>query len=58
MKNQNYINNEWCGSIGGNKIPIENPFTQETITEVPDGSEQDVNNAVSSAKSAWDNIKQ
>ena len=54
MKNQNYINNEWCDSIGGNRITIENPFTQETITEVPDSSEQDVNNAVSSAKSAWE----
>ena len=53
MKNQNYINNQWCNSSDGAKIPIENPFTQEIITEVPNSSEQDVNDAVLFAKSAW-----
>ena len=57
MKNQNYINNQWCNSSDGAKIPIENPFTQEIITEVPNSSEQDVNNAVLFAKSAWKSWK-
>ena len=53
MKNQNYINNQWRDSIGGAQIPIENPFTQEIITEVPNSSERDVDSAVSCATSAW-----
>ena len=54
MKNQNYINNQWCDSDSGSRILIENPFTQETITSVPHSSKTDVAQAVSFAKAAWE----
>jgi len=57
MKNQNYINNQWCDSDSGSRILIENPFTQETITSVPHSSKEDVAQAVSFAKAAWENWK-
>ena len=53
MNHKNYINNEWvCGS-NDSTFEVENPYTEEIIAEVPNGSSADVGTAVSAAKSAW-----
>ena len=57
IKNKNYINNEWVDARSGNTFEVENPFTEDIIAKVPYSKEEDVDNAVLAAKSAWKNWK-
>lgn len=57
--NQLYINGQWVDSISKEKIEVENPATEEIFEHVPAANEEDVNNAVKAAKSAfesWSNL--
>ncbi len=57
MITKNYINNEWVDAGDGKIFSVENPFTEETIAQVPKSSVRDVDRAVKSAKDAWKNWK-
>jgi len=57
MINKNYINNEWVDAETGKTFAVENPFTEETIAQVPKSSVRDVDRAVKAAKNAWRNWK-
>ena len=57
MINKNYINNEWVDAETGKTFAVENPFTEETIAQVPKSSVRDVDRAVKAAKNAWKNWK-
>ena len=47
-----YIGGQWRPSRGGTDIPVENPATEEVIAQVPDGTPQDVDDAVAAARAA------
>ncbi|MBA65984.1 MAG: aldehyde dehydrogenase [Candidatus Marinimicrobia bacterium] len=57
MITKNYINNEWVDARNGEIFSVENPFTEETIAQVPKSSIRDVDRAVKAAKNAWKNWK-
>ena len=57
MITKNYINNEWVDARDGEIFSVENPFTEETIAQVPKSSIRDVDRAVKAAKNAWKNWK-
>lgn len=54
MKNQNYINGKWVHAHSGKTLGVENPFTEDIITDVPASNGTDVNHAVEAAKNAFD----
>src|SRR4029453_6983141 len=47
---QNFVGGEWLDAVEGDTTEIINPATGETIGEVPEGSEADVDRAVQAAK--------
>src|ERR1700741_1735421 len=51
---QMYINGEFVESESKKHFPVVDPSTEETLAEVPDADEQDVNRAVAAAKAAFD----
>jgi betaine-aldehyde dehydrogenase len=51
---QMYINGEFVESQSGKYFPVVDPSTEETLAEVPDADEQDVNRAAAAAKAAFD----
>ncbi|MGB9405726.1 MAG: aldehyde dehydrogenase family protein, partial [Candidatus Acidiferrales bacterium] len=51
---RNYINGEWTESESGSVFPVIDPSTEETIAEVPNANEKDVNRAVAAARAAFD----
>jgi|TARA_B100001250_G_C19784814_1_gene783631 betaine-aldehyde dehydrogenase len=57
MINKNYINGSWRDSNNGSTFEVENPFTEEVISKVPDSSVHDVDAAVQAAKQAWKDWK-
>jgi 1-pyrroline dehydrogenase len=50
---KNFIGGEWVDAAEGATAEIVNPATGETIAEVPQGTEADVDRAVEAAKQAW-----
>ena len=48
-----YIDGNWVPASGGEKIEVINPATEEVIGTVPVGTEDDVNDAISAARSAF-----
>jgi aminobutyraldehyde dehydrogenase len=50
---KNFIGGEWVDAADGETAEIINPATGETIAEVPQGTEADVDRAVEAAKKAW-----
>ena len=48
-----WIDGRWADSNGGQMMAIENPATNETITEVVDASRADVDAAVKAAHTAF-----
>jgi 1-pyrroline dehydrogenase len=50
---QNFVGGGWVDAVEGETAEILNPATAETIAEVPQGSEADVDRAVQAAKKAW-----
>ncbi len=53
MEYKNYINNQWIDACDGQTFDVENPYTEETIAQVPKSTGEDVDKAVIVAKSAW-----
>ena len=53
MNYKNYINGQWVDAKSGKNFPVENPFNQEIITHVPDSDKNDIDKAVSAAKTAY-----
>src|SRR5712691_10867042 len=49
---QNYVDGKWVDAAEGGTAEILNPSTGETIAEVPQGTQADVDRAVEAAKSA------
>lgn len=47
-----YIDGGWVASTGTGTLPITNPFTEEVIGSVPDGTAEDVDRAVRAAAAA------
>ena len=54
MKNQNFINGKWTHAHSGKTLGVENPFTEDIITDVPASDKTDVNHAVEAAKNAFE----
>lgn len=50
---QIFINNEWHKSKSGKAFPTVNPSTGKVITEVQQGSKEDINLAVDAAREAF-----
>ena len=51
---QFYINGEWVDPVTPNDFDVINPATEEVCAQISLGSEDDVNRAVSAARSAFD----
>src|SRR3954447_1404222 len=47
-----FINGDWSDATESETMPVINPATEETIAEVPKGTEADVDKAVASARKA------
>jgi 1-pyrroline dehydrogenase len=50
---QNFVGGEFVDAVEGGTAEILNPATGETIAEVPQGTQADVDRAVEAAKEAW-----
>jgi 1-pyrroline dehydrogenase len=50
---QNFVGGKWVDAVDGETVEIINPATGETIAEVPQGTQGDVDRAVQAAKNAW-----
>ncbi|BBH64712.1 aldehyde dehydrogenase [Actinoplanes sp. OR16] len=54
FRDQLYIGGQWVPPDSGDRIEVENPFTEEMFGHVPAGTAEDVNLAVSAARQAFD----
>ncbi len=52
--NQLYINGKWKTPYRSKKIEVINPATEKMIGSVPEGSQEDVEEAIKSARAAFD----
>ena len=52
-RHQNLVGGQWVDAVEGETAEIINPATGETIAEVPQGSQADVDRAVDAARKAW-----
>jgi 1-pyrroline dehydrogenase len=52
-QHKNFVGGEWVDAVEGGTAEILNPATAETIAEVPQGTQADVDRAVEAAKRAW-----
>jgi 1-pyrroline dehydrogenase len=52
-QHKNFVGGEWVDAVEGGTAEIINPSTGETIAEVPNGTQADVDRAVEAAKRAW-----
>jgi 1-pyrroline dehydrogenase len=52
-QHKNFVGGEWVDAVEGGTAEILNPATGETIAEVPQGTQGDVDRAVEAAKRAW-----
>jgi 1-pyrroline dehydrogenase len=50
---QNLVGGEWVDAVEGGTAEIINPATGETIAEVPQGTQADVDRAVEAGKRTW-----
>jgi 1-pyrroline dehydrogenase len=55
---QNLVGGEWVDAVEGGTAEIINPATAETIAEVPQGTQADVDRAVEAAATAWPEWRQ
>src|SRR5437660_3725446 len=51
---QMFINGEWVASKSAKTFPVCDPSTEEVIAQVPDANAEDVNRAVTAAKTAFE----
>ena len=52
-KQRMFINGDWADAQTGETTPVVNPATEETIAQVPKGTEGDVDRAVEAARDAF-----
>jgi 1-pyrroline dehydrogenase len=52
-QHKNFVGGEWVDAVEGGTAEIINPATGETIAQVPQGTQGDVDRAVEAAKRAW-----
>ena len=52
-----FINGEWRQSASSQLIPVTNPATQEVLTQVPNATKAEVDEAVQSAAIAFESWK-
>lgn len=57
LKEQCYINGEWTDAIGGDRIPVTNPATGETLARVPAMGRAEAERAVAAAAVAFKSWK-
>ncbi len=50
VRDQLYIGGRWAASRGNNSIDVINASTEEVMGRVPEGGENDVNDAVAAAR--------
>jgi aldehyde dehydrogenase (NAD+) len=55
---QHYIGGEWVGSSGSNRKTVLNPATEEPVSEVVLGTDEDVDRAVIAAREAFESFSQ
>ena len=48
-----YIGGQWTAASGSETIPVENPYTEQVIANIPVGDASDVNRAVTAARDAF-----
>lgn len=53
LRTRNFINQQWCGSAGGDDFAVLNPATGELIARVPDSGPADAKAAVDAAHAAF-----
>src|SRR6185503_4058326 len=54
MRQELFINNEWCPAASGKTMGVVNPATEETIAEVASADRVDLDAAVAAARAALD----
>ncbi len=54
LKNQAYLNGQWCDHPAGQTFAVTNPANAELITEVPDMGIAEMRNVIAEANTAWD----
>lgn len=54
VRDKLYIDGQWIAARGKETLSVINPATEETIATVPAGTEQDVDAAVSAARTSFD----
>ena len=54
MRQQLFINGEWCDGAAGKTIDVMNPATEEVITSVASAEQADVDAAVAAARTSLD----
>jgi acyl-CoA reductase-like NAD-dependent aldehyde dehydrogenase len=54
LKTQLFINNEWCDATSGTTLEVVNPATEETLADVQAAGEQDVADAIASARTCFE----
>jgi aldehyde dehydrogenase (NAD+) len=50
---EHFIGGGWVASRGGQRLPVINPATEQSIATVPEGTEGDVDSAVAAARAAF-----
>ncbi len=53
-----FINGDWADAENGETTPVINPATEDTIADVPKGTEADVDKAVAAARAAFEDWSQ
>src|SRR3954462_13416865 len=53
-----FINGDWADATDSDTMPVINPATEETIADVPRGTEADVDRAVAAARAAFEEWSQ
>ncbi len=53
-----FVNGDWMDAADGQTTPVINPATEETIDEIPKGTEADVDRAVEAARAAFEDWSQ
>ncbi len=54
LKNQAYLNGQWCDHPAGQTFTVTNPANAEMITEVPDMGVAEMRKVIAEANTAWD----
>lgn len=54
FRHRNLIGGKWKDAVSGRTIAVENPATEEIITHVPQGQQEDIDEAVQVARTAFE----